>query len=602
MIVQHNLLSNFTQRELKISTGQKAKSTEKLSSGYRINRSADDAAGLSISEKMRWNIRGLDKATDNIQDGHSFCQVADGAMGEIEDILHRMKELTIQGANDTNTASDRDAIQKEINQLSKEIDRTTSDTDFNTLKVFGMGRREEVISKSTGKKISTKTIIVQDTTQLGLREILGEDKIWKENRLNCGLDFLDSGWKSTGEELFIDPSNGRVLDKKGVLDSIKKIVGNDAPTELYFHDNSYSTGSGRRYNIDGSVVDVMFRYDSNYRTLDGDKIAKTIEVSKGHFQDGTNIYEKDKTLAEFILSDAYDGGSNVHGSTGYNQGLGYGSAWIDFSELGTKYQLKDLYGHGFNTYATADTYCNIRFTGEGAPSSYSKEGQAETLNINISGCSTGEDIVKKIYDALNESSNKAFLDHYTQYAYNDSEPAKLYIYDNGTFFRNDTSGSLFEPIIRGSGGEIIIDDIIVEEEDVIRKYSDSDIWIQSGSKNMSGFFIERPFVNSSILGVSNLSVSDYYKASCATAAVDRAVNYLNAERTKMGVQMNRLETAAKIDRQSSENTSTAESRIRDTDMAKEMVNYSKHNIVEQVGQNMLAQANQSTQGVLSLLS
>ena len=224
------------------------------------------------------------------------------------------------------------------------------------------------------------------------------------------------------------------------------------------------------------------------------------------------------------------------------------------------------------------------------------------MTVNISGCNTGADVVKKIYDALNDSANKAFLDHYTQYAYNTSEPSKLYIYDNGTYFRDNTGGSSFEPILRGSSGEIILEETLVEEDDVYRKYSNSDIWIQSGSENMSGFFIQRPFVSASALGVSNMSVMDYDKAACATAAVDRAVNYLNAERTKMGAQMNRLETAVKIDMQSSENTSAAESRIRDTDMAKEMVNYSKHNIIEQMGQSMLTQANQSTQGIMTLLS
>ena len=115
--IANNLLSQFTNRQLKITTGQKTKSSEKLSSGYKINRSADDAAGLAISEKLRWQARGLSKGVQNSEDGVSLCQVADGALSEVSEMLHRLTELSVQAANDTNTKSDRDAIQKEINQL-----------------------------------------------------------------------------------------------------------------------------------------------------------------------------------------------------------------------------------------------------------------------------------------------------------------------------------------------------------------------------------------------------------------------------------------------------------------------------------------------------
>ena len=132
MVVQHNLTAMNSSRMLGITTGQQAKTSEKLASGYRINRAADDAAGLSISEKMRYQIKGLNKASANAQDGVSAIQTAEGALNETHSILQRMNELATQAANDTNTTVDRNAIQSEIDQLTSEIDRIRSTTQFNT--------------------------------------------------------------------------------------------------------------------------------------------------------------------------------------------------------------------------------------------------------------------------------------------------------------------------------------------------------------------------------------------------------------------------------------------------------------------------------------
>ena len=132
MVVQHNMAASNANRQLGITTGTLSKSTEKLSSGYRINRAADDAAGLSISEKMRSQVRGLNKASSNAQDGISAIQTAEGALNETHSILQRMNELATQAANDTNTSTDRTAIKDEIDQLSSEIDRIQSTTQFNS--------------------------------------------------------------------------------------------------------------------------------------------------------------------------------------------------------------------------------------------------------------------------------------------------------------------------------------------------------------------------------------------------------------------------------------------------------------------------------------
>jgi flagellin len=170
MVVQHNISAMNTNRQLGISTENLAGHTEKLSSGYKINRASDDAAGLSISEKMRSQIRGLNKASDNAQNGISLIQTAEGALNETHDILQRMNELATQAANDTNTTDDRNAIQSEINQLTSEIDRIQSTTQFNTMNLLDgsfSGKNLQVGSLS-GQVIAV-SISDMDASSLGVK-------------------------------------------------------------------------------------------------------------------------------------------------------------------------------------------------------------------------------------------------------------------------------------------------------------------------------------------------------------------------------------------------------------------------------------------------
>ena len=145
MIVQHNMSAANTNRQLGITNGNLSKSTEKLSSGYRINRAGDDAAGLSISEKMRGQIRGLEQGSTNAQDGISLIQTAEGALNEVHSVLQRMRELAVQGANDTNVTEDRTSIYEEMEQLAKEINRIACTTEFNTMKLFASDTQLEGI-------------------------------------------------------------------------------------------------------------------------------------------------------------------------------------------------------------------------------------------------------------------------------------------------------------------------------------------------------------------------------------------------------------------------------------------------------------------------
>ena len=169
MVVQHNMTAANANRMLGITTGAQAKSSEKLSSGYKINRAADDAAGLTISEKMRSQIRGLNKASDNAQDGVSLIQVAEGALNESHSILQRMNELATQAANDTNTSSDRTAIQKEVDALTSELDRIASTTQFNTQNLLtGSFKSKNLQVGALENQKITITITTMNAKALGL--------------------------------------------------------------------------------------------------------------------------------------------------------------------------------------------------------------------------------------------------------------------------------------------------------------------------------------------------------------------------------------------------------------------------------------------------
>ena len=172
MVVQHNLTAMNSNRQLGITTGQQAKSSEKLSSGYKINRAADDAAGLTISEKMRSQVRGLNKASSNAQDGVSLIQVAEGALNETHSILQRMNELATQAANDTNTSLDRKAIQAELKQLTSEIDRIQSTTQFNTQNLLDgtFSSKNLQVGSLSGQKISI-SIEKMDAKNIGLSKL-----------------------------------------------------------------------------------------------------------------------------------------------------------------------------------------------------------------------------------------------------------------------------------------------------------------------------------------------------------------------------------------------------------------------------------------------
>ena len=468
MVVQHNMQAMNANRMLNITTGAQSKSTEKLSSGYRINRAADDAAGLTISEKMRKQIRGLDQASTNAQDGVSSVQTAEGALTEVHSMLQRMNELAVQAANGTNSKeSDRQAIQDEIDQLTTEIDRVAETTKFNEIYLL------------KGDNASTKNVYMKGH-DAGLKGTLTDSA----KSATFVMDTLKAGdkYKIAGKEYTIG------TDKAEIVAAI----------------NQYQAAD-KEITVDGTS------YTYKEATTGGNAKAA------GWYKDGDQTNGTAVTAANLVK----DGSK----------------ATVDGKEYAA---MNDADGDGVD-----DDDSSIISTTEAK-----KKIKAELLAANSIGTVNRDATVSDGADA-NGKTTYTISKGYATVA--DTLSFNLHV-----------------------GADADMTNKITVDIDVM---------------------------NSANLGVKGLNVTDA-TGTAATYAVDAisdAIAKVSSQRSALGAVQNRLEhTIDNLDN-IVENTTTAESRIRDTDMAEEMVEYSKNNILAQAGQSMLAQANQSNQGVLSLL-
>ena len=484
MVVQHNMQAANASRMLGITTNAQSKSTEKLSSGFRINRAADDAAGLSISEKMRKQIRGLDQASTNASDGISAVQTAEGALTEVHSMLQRMNELAVQAANGTNSESDRTSIQDEIEQLTTEIDRVAETTKFNEtylLKGYYGTKNVKIAAHDAGlngtlTQNATKATFTMQALAMGDKVTIG----------------------GTTYEIGAD-----------TLEHAKEVI--KLPTEA---------------NAPGAVVTI----DGKSYTFDTYTDVTQSKIS----------YEK--------LSAFANNGSTIT----YN---GISATIFSDGEPGT-----DGIDDKNRLLITANKAYEMIATELKAASSIGADSPVtiEASNIKLEGTAITENSVNnKLKGDLADDTGKHF---------------------NVTFTFNKQ-------------------DVEIANELTFNLHVGSD----ADMTNKIGVTIES--MSAAALGIQGLNVSDA-TGKAATYAIDSIADALakvSAQRSSLGAVQNRLEhSIANLDNVV-ENTDAAESRIRDTDMADEMVTYSKNNILAQAGQSMLAQANQATQGVLSIL-
>ena len=498
MVVQHNLTAMNSNRMLGITTSAQAKSSEKLSSGYRINRAADDAAGLTISEKMRKQMRGLDQASTNAQDGVSAVQTAEGALTEVHSMLQRMNELSNQAANGSNSQSDRDAIQAEIDQLTTEIDRVAETTKFN----------ETYLLKGDA---GTKTI---------------------------NLQAHDAGLKGT----LTDNGDGTATF---VMDALEA-------------GDTVSIG-GKEYTIGGEAADVTAMFTDAGITDATTSAAVTINGEEYKYYDAI-----------------------AAGATPGNKGTAAGWYKVDPSTLDNA-----------TSAVTAD---------------YAK---AAAIATNAKGTiSVGTKSITKMTDAK-KSDGSAGTDGVDDSNATVISKKKAYELAAKELLKANQIGDTEGSAKVGVGDVDTAVDLtngtgtfkIQTAQSKVANTLSFNLHVGADADMTNKIQVDIETMNSAYLGIKGLNVSDS-TGNAATYAIDAisdAISKVSSQRSALGAVQNRLEhTIANLDNVV-ENTTAAESRIRDTDMAEEMVTYSKNNILAQAGQSMLAQANQSNQGVLSLL-
>ena len=472
MVVQHNMQAMNANRMLGITTSAQAKSTEKLSSGYKINRAADDAAGLSISEKMRKQIKGLDQASTNAQDGISAVQTAEGALTEVHSMLQRMNELAVQAANGTNSESDRQSIQDEIEQLTTEIDRVAETTKFN----------EAYLLKGNGRN----TIV-------------------KINAKDAGIEGLLTG-EGTGQAKF-------------VMDELK------TGTQITIGSKGYTIGTtiaavqnevqaNSKININGTEYTVI----ANGQDEDETTNTFTVDTIKSFISDGDKV-----TIGDNKYVAMTEGAGN-------EDGIG--------------------------------------------------DNDASVISANKAYELIADELVKASSVGADPGTSQAMITTDATGQTEATDAADKFAVDDGKVTFHIKEGQ----VATTQGLQFTLH-----------------VGADADENNKIALTIDA--MDTTSLGVSGINVVDNTgaKATYAIDAIADAVAKVSAQRSALGAIQNRLEhTIANLDNVV-ENTTAAESEIRDTDMAEQMVDYSKNNILMQAGQSMLTQANQATQGVLSLL-
>ena len=559
MVVQHNLQAMNSNRMLGITQGTLSGSTEKLSSGYKINRAADDAAGLSISEKMRKQIRGLDQASSNAEDGISSVQTAEGALQEVTDMLQRMNELAVQAANGTNSTTDRQYIQDEIDQLVTEVDRVSETTKFN----------ETYLLKGDSSKATTKTYTanyaVTYTKNTGTNS---KDVNYKVNYTgNSNLYFVNA--TSVKASNASSPVTADVISKG---DDVTKYLNKAAKAD---------NGKIKEAEFDKNSYAVFKNVDASQLTVD-DQAADTTKLK---YKDGLLTAQHDA----YIL----DTDTNTVLKIKAGEDL---SDYMDLTDTKTAVTMKDQYR--LLDEVIIDKTDNNTHNGAGAITGgtlgddlSTKTNGNPATDVQMSSEFKLDESAKKLYDAEGKEVSGIALNKYFD--------------ENGAY-----TGGLYadSQATQAVEDEAAVKDYVSKSYGEVAGDLSFSLHVGADSARTNKITTNIQAMSAAALGIDKLKSTSVgivdETGDNATDAIDviaDALQKVSTQRSALGAVQNRLEHTIKNLDNIVENTTSAESAIRDTDMATEMVKYSNANILSQAGQSMLAQANQSNQGVLSIL-
>ena len=593
MKINHNMGAMNSKRNMKINNKASSKSIEKLSSGLRISSAGDDVAGLSISEKMRSQIRGLEQASRNAADGITLIQTAEGALNETNSILQRMRELSVQSINDTNNESDRNAIQKEINSLTSEINRIANNTEYNTKKLLTGGEGKGIkainldfngteVTHTKGNDAVTKGMKVGVDIKAGLSSNAvprpdGFNFELKGVALSVSFVHLPNG--NVGDITYATQNNGVITGgqvkitntQNGTLEAkdVEKVA--KATAELFqkqIDSNPTLNGEFKAYNKGSQII--IEALDSNGTVSNGEMKITGIASSKNGL----------------TVSDANTGNVVGDGATIGKQDIPAkgASTTIDFSNVAaTLDDIKALVDAGMSINGQTIQF----FDSTDGP----YKGKA--IGIDIKGVTNAEQLVDAIItqtqnklhgvELTKDGNSKLVITSTTK-----GEHSKLEIF-NGNSYNKDIEISLQvgsnenQSMLVSIGEMTAIGLGLVGVGDGFRTVYEVD----DGEGNYN---VE-----------CSLDVTTAKNAQNAIGIIDEATKKVSTQRSALGAYQNRLQYVVNNLNYSAENTISSESKIRDTDMALEITKNAKSNVLLQAAQSMMAQANSAPEQIIQLL-
>jgi flagellin len=598
MKINHNIPALTTTNNLTQNNSVLSKTLEKLSSGMRINRASDDAAGLAISEKMRGQIRGLEQAGRNIQDAISLVQTAEGGLNEIHALLQRGRELAVQSSNGTLSDDDRGQIKKETNQILEEINNIASNTEFNGKKLLGTGGGFIAVTPPTGGQSSPGSVppstpdTINDADEEAIIRAVKTSMLSESERLiQQQFGIVADGSDIT---IFVDDTM-----PSGTLAFVSYYVGGDGKgfnIELHLNKTSFldpNPSIGNDRIVAHEMTHAIMARSMNYGAL-----PKWFKEGAAEFLHGAD---------ERVYGDIYWNGvpqivnaiGNGTDSTWVNNSLHYSAGYTAVRYLHDK--IKEANGSGIeevmqylSTNAGSTLDDALKNIAHGAyaggltefVNDYKANGAAYINGMDLTNADTG---AIGGYDADGGAIKTA-----------DSviPDTNIYSEDPLNYFNE-----IWPTVATSSSGTSspyvsYIERVIYRQDATLQTPTDP-LYFQLGANEGQNLRVNRSNISTGTLGIQNLDMVNTPNQSISL--LDNAIGLISTERSRYGAIQNRLEHSFSVTTIMSENLVSAESRIRDADIAKEMMQFTKTNILAQAGQSMLSQANQLHQGVLQLL-
>lgn len=625
LTIRNNILAQNANRQFKINTKKNGSMVEKLSSGYRINRSADDVAGLAVSEKMRRQIRGLTQAATNAQDGISMVQSAEGALNEVHAMLQRANELAVKAANGTWTASDREMIDTELKQLKNEIDTTSRHTVFNEIPLFP----EDGAVAASASRINTWhyklhfNLLDSSFTVESLDKAEGVDKTGQisANQMDRAAKAAVNPVSSGGDlaDLIVKDMIPVVAQQIfAAFPSIKDDIGNETMdikitvTRLDGLNNmlaragfSWSTtGNGRGFNLEIQVD------SADFTAADADGTGSRVEALQS-----TIAHEFMHSVMQFAMTDGMSGRKGDAFPEWFKEGTaqlaggGFPTQWNNSliayanqlsggndasQDANIKNYLRSHtvdnrpYGHGY----LATAYAGYLANGGGAMTGQNIAAGMDKIFADLMG---GKSFRQTIQDRTGMTVDQL------KNTINQGDPALVEFVRQLSYASLGGAGSVITSALNVGGASIIGGGGGTTVRPGGTGGSNS-VGIQVGAEAGQHITLNLYRMDTAALGLTDVNVRTVEDAGDAIDKIKNAIRYVSYVRSDYGAVQNRLEHTISNLNNIVENTTASESLIRDVDIAEEMVKYSAGQVLLQAGQSMLAQANQQPNLILSLLS